>query len=112
MRSSLLLVILAFAFGLWLGFNPEAHAKTEQTWKDVKTAFTEFVVKTSKDMNTPKPVTSPNTSAPARDKASNPDQSSKSNHILDQISVALRDLWEALKTLWKDLRNNFPEKKP
>jgi len=99
-RSSFLFILLAFAFGLWLGFNPEAHAKTAQTWKEVKTAFVESVDKLSK--GTSQPVTTPNTSAP------NTDRSSKSNNILNQLSAVLHDLWEAFKILWRDLMNKLP----
>lgn len=101
-RSSFLLILLAFAFGLWLGFNPEAHAKTEQAWKEVKTTFTESVDKLSK--GTSEPVTSPNT-----DRSSNPDKSSKSTNILNKLSAVLRDLWEALKILLRDLINKLTE---
>jgi hypothetical protein len=97
--STLLLVLLAFAFGLWLGFDPEAHAATEAAWQEFKTAVREFANQngTTTDETSEAPLI-PNTGAdPA------PGEDPGSNEILDQISVFLNEFWESVKTLWRDL---------
>ena len=98
-RSSALLIVLAFAFGLWLGFDPEAHAITERTWEQIKTAFADLVEQAAAE--TQEPVSQepgiPNTGEEPRP-----------NETLDQISAALRDLWESIKAFWRDLVNNAP----
>jgi hypothetical protein len=101
-RSNLLLVLLAFAFGLWLGFNPEAHAATLHTWQDFKASVTKLANQTSTDkthQNTPNTPLIPNT-------GKNP----KSNNITDQLSKALNDLWVAVKNLWNDLMKQLSKK--
>jgi hypothetical protein len=37
--AGLLLLLLGLAVGLWLGFNPQAHAKVVQSWNNTKTSF-------------------------------------------------------------------------
>ena len=104
-RSALLLVLLAFAFGLWLGFDPEAHAATEDAWQDFKTAVTEFANQnqTSPDETSETPLI-PNTGEePA------PGENPGSNETLDQVSAFLRDLWESIKTLWQDMMKQLPK---
>jgi len=103
--STLLLVLLAFAFGLWLGFDPEAHAATEEAWQDFKTAVTEFANQTSTDETSNAPLI-PNT---GEDPGPN-DNPGSDNNATDQVSVFLRDLWESVKTLWRDLMEQMPKK--
>jgi hypothetical protein len=97
--STLLLVLLAFAFGLWLGFDPEAHAATEEAWQAFKTEVREFANQnqTSSDETSDEPLIPITGEDPA------PSEGSESNEILDQISVFLNELWESVKTLWRDL---------
>lgn len=102
--STLLLVLLAFAFGLWLGFDPEAHAATEDAWQDFKTAVTEFANQdqASTDETSEAPFI-PNTGEePA------PGEDPGSNETLDQVSAFLRSLWESIKTLWRDMMEQLP----
>jgi len=97
--STLLLVLLAFALGLWLGFDPEAHAATEDAWQDFKTSVREFTDQSqrSTDERADLPFI-PNTG-----KDRTPDEDAGANQLLDQISAVLTELWESIKTLWSDL---------
>ena len=39
LKTTALLFVLGIALGLWIGFNPQMHAKALQSWNDTKNFF-------------------------------------------------------------------------
>jgi hypothetical protein len=39
LKSAALLFVVGIALGLWLGFNPQMHAKVVKSWDNTKTFF-------------------------------------------------------------------------
>lgn len=90
-RSASLLIVLAFALGLWIGFNPDARAGAEKTWAEVKVAaadlelrFNEAIGRISTNDEAPPPAKPPETSNVANDVEA----------ALKQFAAALEHLWD------------------
>lgn len=90
-RSAGLLILLAFALGLWIGFNPEAHAGAERSWAEVKVAFADLEVRFKestghlfKNTDTPPPAKPPET----------PNVGNQVEAALKQFAAALERLWD------------------
>ena len=92
-RSASLLIVLAFALGLWIGFNPEAHLSAEKSWAEAKASIAALGVRFKPSVGhlfvnnekSPPPSRPPGT----------PD-------IVDQVGTTLKQLAASLEQLWNE----------
>ena len=95
-KSATLLLIVGLAVGLWLGFNPQAHAQTIKNWDQAKTSYVQFKAQASNQIRhldakvnavgKSSPKAEPNTSAAWK-----------------QISTAFESLWSSIQRTWSNI---------
>lgn len=91
--ATILLVAIALAVGLWLGFNPRAHAQTVQSWDHARAAF---VQATASLRLAPKTAVMPRATTTTKPIIAQPSASA----AWKQISTAFESLVSSLQRLW------------
>jgi hypothetical protein len=114
-RSTVLLLIVGLAIGLWLGFNPQAHQQTVQQWDSIKSSFLKF--KTGASSNLPglnfNSTSTTQTSSKSKSKfASQPQQPTAQHPTTQQptpsfdwkqITTAFAPIWNSLQSIWASI---------
>lgn len=86
--AGILLLVLGLAIGLWLGFNPQAHQQTLQTWDHSKTAFVQMTAK------------APAVHAPTSTAKPAPAVAPTASNAWKQITIAFESMLHSLQRLW------------
>ncbi len=98
-----LLLILGLAVGLWLGFNPQAHKQTLQTWDQTKAAFLQIKTETTAKLHDWNSHTaswlksSPKAETKPQAKPSSPSSAWK------QITTAFEAFWNSMQRIWTNI---------
>ena len=111
-RSTVLLLIVGLAIGLWLGFNPQAHQQTVQQWDSIKSSFLKFKTGASSNLPSLNTTSTTQTSSKSKSKfASQPQQTAQ--HTSTQqptpsfdwkpITTALAPIWNSLQSIWASI---------
>ncbi|HEY5983963.1 MAG TPA: hypothetical protein VIU38_10860 [Anaerolineales bacterium] len=93
--TAVLLVALGLGVGLWLGFNPQAHAAVQESW----TRTSESLVKVQTDLSLK--LVGPTEGAAPKQQDSG--QAPSGDTASTQVSVALQQFWKATQQLWLNL---------
>jgi hypothetical protein len=101
-KSAVLLLIVGLAFGLWLGFNPQAHAQTIKNWDQAKASYIQIKAKATTQIHQwDTKVSAVGKSSPKAEPASQsrPDTSA----AWKQISTAFESLWNSIQRIWSNI---------
>jgi hypothetical protein len=93
-KSAVLLLTIGLAFGLWLGFNPQAHQQTIEKWDSVKSAYVKFVSDTRVKIQG---LSSHNIITLHQGPASAPKTGPDVSSAWKQISTALAAAWNSVQ---------------
>ena len=101
-KFAVLFLILGLSAGLWLGFNPQAHAQTVRKWDSTKSAFLKIKADATvqvRDLNsrlTTSVQVSPKTS-------SKPQSQPSASSAWKQVSNAAESLWNSMQKIWANV---------
>ncbi len=101
-RSAVFLLLIGFALGAWLGFNPHAHQQVVNEWGRTQSFFMNLrsqVAGSSIGLTT-QIGTQTGTQTQAKSKPA----AQPNSVIARQISSMLATLWNALQHLWVQIR--------
>lgn len=97
-KSASILVLLAFALGLWIGFNPQAHASAQKAWEQGKTSLAKLEVQIKTGINQTPGGTGEKSTPPSA-----PPRSSETPDLAQQVQTALKQLAVSLEQIWNEL---------
>ncbi len=106
-KSAVLLLIVGFALGVWLGFNPQAHKQVVDTWNNAKAFFVNMQAQVSGKAGSNSAASQPNAQGQAK---SNPGVQTASV-VWRQISSMLATVWNSLQRIWFQIRADLNLKK-
>lgn len=99
-RSAGLLLVLGLAFGLWVGFNPQAHRQAVQTWEEAKADYVHFQSQAAVKVGDWTSNVGENTQVQVNSK---PAQPLTSSPAWKQLSSALDAFWNSVQRMWTRL---------
>ncbi len=99
-RSAVFLLLIGFALGAWLGFNPQSHQQVVNDWNRAKSYIVSLQSRGS--VSTSGLTTQTNTQTQTQAKSKPVAQ--PNTVIARQISSMLATLWNALQHLWVQIR--------
>ncbi len=95
LRSAALLFVLGIALGLWLGFDPQAHAQVVRFWDQMRAAYASLQTKTS--------VTIHNSTAGTKTSQPAGSSTTTTSNVWKQLSSIFTSLWNSLHGLWLEI---------
>ncbi len=108
-KVTALLIILGMALGLWLGFNPQMHAKVVQSWDRTKVFFAKLGTNFSATANSWTSQTKVRAQVGQKSTAS---LSSRSfSTAWKQFVSAWSTFMESLQKIWHELASNVSSNK-
>ncbi len=95
-KSAVLLLAIGLAAGLWLGFNPQAHAQTIKSWDQAKASYVQFKAQASTQIR------QLDTEVSAEGKSS-PSAEPDASATWKQISTAFESFWNSVQKIWSNI---------
>ncbi len=100
-KSAVLLLVVGFALGLWLGFNPQAHKQVVEDWNHGRAVLANLQAQVTgtthgatAQANTPEPASSKPGAQPT-------------SVVWRQLSSMLTTLWNSLQHIWLQIRSSL-----
>jgi len=101
-KSATLLLIVGLAVGLWLGFNPQAHAQIVKDWGRAKTSYVQFKAQASTQVrHLDTKVSAVGKSSPKAEPVSQSQPNVSA--AWKQISTAFETLWSSVQRTWSNI---------
>ncbi len=116
-KSAIFLLVVGFALGLWIGFNPQLHKQAVTSWDHTRAFFANLQTQVSSAshgisfQSNVKVQSNPQTqSSPQAQSKSGPGMQTV-NVMWRQVSSILATLWNSLQHLWLQIRASLGLKK-
>lgn len=108
-KSAVFLLIVGFALGMWVGFNPQLHKQVVDTWDHAKASFMNIQAqvsgKASNSSNNTVSQPAPQTQVKSKPGAQ------PTSVVWRQISSMFAALWNSMQHIWLQIRADLNLKK-